>query len=404
MRVSWPRAAGAAFVAGLLAYAFVFAPQVSRTAGREGGPVAARWGRAAGARGGGLTGGLSGGRGGRTGGARRGGTAAGAQGAGAPVVVTDARRPFPPTGTKFVGIMSSTGLGDWSTLDAFTGAVHVQPSVYEFTQGWAVNQFDGAAIGQVAARGMLPLISWEPWDYLDTAPGAQTEGDQPAYRLSNIVDGRFDGYIRSWADGVKRLRYTVAIRFAHEMNGNWYPWGMQDLNGNTPAQYVAAWRHVHDIFTQVGATNVIWIWSPNVAYRGSSPLAALYPGDRYVNWIGLSGYYGTPGMNAYESFNQIFDPTISQLRAITARPIVITETGATDADGSMARFVSQMFQQLPQDHPDVIGVIWYEAVKVVDWRLATHPAAAAAFRRAVAGNPLYDTPWKPGMVPEESVP
>jgi mannan endo-1,4-beta-mannosidase len=392
MRVTWPRAVGSAVVAALLAYAFVLAPQVSRTAARPGEtaaaaarsrPAAGRPGPAA---------------------ARRTGLAAGTQDADAPVAVTAAPRSFPPAGKKFIGIMSGTGVGDWSTLNAFIAAVHVQPSVYEFTQGWAVNQFNKAAIDLVAARGMLPLISWEPWDYADTAPGAQTEGDQPAYKLSNIADGRFDGYIRSWAEGVKSLRYTIAIRFAHEMNGNWYPWGMQDLNGNTPAQYVAAWRHVHDIFTQVGATNVIWIWSPNVAYPGSSPLAALYPGDQYVDWVGLSGYYGTPGMNTYESFDQIFDQTIGQLRAITAKPVVITETGGTDTGGYMTRFVTQMFQQLPRDHPDVVGVIWYEAVKGVDWRLATHPAAAAAFGQSVAGNPLYDTPWRPGMVPTETVP
>ena len=368
MRITWPRALGTALFAALLAYAFVLAPQVTRTAARQVRPAPVT------------------------------------QDAIAPVVVTVAPRPFPPQGKKFIGIMSSTAPGDWSTLNAFTSAVHVRPSVYEFTQGWAVNQFDRAAIDQVAARGMLPLISWEPWDYEDPAPGAQTEGNQPAYKLSNIINGRFDGYIRSWADGIKGLRYTIAIRFAHEMNGNWYPWGMQDLNGNTPAQYVAAWRHVHDIFTEVGATNVVWVWSPNVAYPGSSPLAALYPGDQYVDWIGLSGYYGTPGMDTYESFNQIFDETVGQLRAVTAKPIVITETGGTNTGGYMARFVTQMFRQLPEGHPNIIGVIWYEAARGADWRLATHPAAAAAFTRAVGGNQLYETPWRPGMVPLEMVP
>jgi hypothetical protein len=368
MRITWPRVLGVAFVAALFAYAFVFAPQVTR-------PVAHQVTRPVSTQ--------------------------------DPTVQIEAGppQPFPATGKKFLGIMTSTRPTDWSTLNAFTDAVDVQPSVYEFSQGWAVNQFNKAALDQVAAKGMLPFISWEPWNFDDTAPGAQTEGDQPAYKLSNIIDGRFDKYIKSWAEGVKGLPYTVAIRFAHEMNGNWYPWGMQDLNKNTPAQYVAAWRHVHDIFTEVGATNVIWVWSPNVAYAGSSPLAALYPGNKYVDWVGLSGYYGTPGLDTYVSFNGIFDQTLKQLKAITDKPIVITETGGTNTDGDMARYVTQMFQQLPTDHANIIGVIWYEAIKGgVDWRLTTHPAAASSFTKAVAHDPLYDTSWKPGMIPLETVP
>ena len=47
------------------------------------------------------------------------------------------------------------------------------------------------------------------------------------------------------------------------MNGNWFAW-MEGVNGNQPGEYVAAWRHVHDIFTAVGATNVSWVWCPNV--------------------------------------------------------------------------------------------------------------------------------------------
>ena len=116
-------------------------------------------------------------------------------------------------------------------------------------------------------------------------------------------------------------------------------------NGNDPSQYVLAWRHVHDIFTAVEATNVIWVWSPNIIWNTFTDLASLYPGNSYVDWIGLSGYYGTPGKLSYQSFNDVFGPTIADLRTFTGQPLVITETGATNVSGEMA----------PSDHADVRG-------------------------------------------------
>lgn len=308
---------------------------------------------------------------------------------------------FPSPGKKFVGIMTSSGPYDFTQLDRFTKAVGHQPSVYEFAQGWAVNQFDRSAIDKVAKRGMLPLISWEPWDYQHRSKIPSLAGDQPAYSLSHIINGDYDGYIRSWAEGVKSLPYTIAIRFAHEMNGFWYPWGVF-TNGNSVGEYVRAWRHVHDIFTRIGAKNIVWVWSPNIIWNDSTNLAELYPGNSYVDWIGLSGYYGTPGTLLYKSFDATFAKTIAQLRRFTSKPLVITETGATNVSGLMAHWITQMFRQLPT-HTGIIGVIWFEAFRVIDWQVTDYPAAAAAFRAGFGSN-LYRVEWRPGMRPLVTVP
>ncbi len=315
----------------------------------------------------------------------------------APAVKSAPKRPeFPPPGKKFIGIMNGEGPYNFSALDSFTHAVGHQPEVYEFSQGWALNQFNRGVIEQVANRGMLPMISWEPWNYLKEPKIDAQRGYQPAYSLSNIIDGKYDKYIRSWALGVKSLGFTIAIRFAHEMNGYWYPWAIF-ANGNKTYQYVEAWRHVHDIFSEVGAKNVIWVWSPNIIWNSFSNLAKLYPGNSYVDWIGLSGYYGTPGMGDYQTFNSIFARTIAELKTFTDKPLVITETGATDVSGLMARWITAMFKELPA-HTDIIGVIWYEDFNVVDWKVTDDPAAAAAFRRGFASG-LYHFTWSPDMVP-----
>jgi hypothetical protein len=291
--------------------------------------------------------------------------------------------PFPEAGQVFLGVQTNLGPWDFSAVDAFTGAVHHQPAALQYSVGWAHDQFDAGRLQAIADRHMLPIIAWEPWDYQQTPT-------QPAYRLAAITGGRYDDYIRSWAIGLAAARLPVVMRFAHEMNGNWYPWCEQS-NGNRRGDYVKAWRHVYDIFTDAAADNVYWMWSPNVTYPGAASLSELYPGDSYVDWVGLSGYYGTAGVTQYSSFDRIFDGTFTELSTFTNKPVVIAETAATNAAGQQARWITEMFRDLPS-HPSIIGVIWFEAVKEIDWRIANQPAAAAAYAAGAAAA-RYDVAW-----------
>lgn len=176
------------------------------------------------------------------------------------------------------------------------------------------------------------------------------------------------------------------------MNGYRYPWCEQS-NGNRPGEYVRMWRHVHDIFEAAGASNVIWVWSPNVNYDSSTPLAGLYPGDGYVDWIGVSGYYGAGEDRSYRSFDWIFAPTLAELAALSSRPVVITEVGATDADGRRTEWITDMFRSFPR-YPEIVGVIWFEATRETDWRIGGSPDAARAFGAGVAGE-RFATQWSP---------
>ncbi|MFC4948927.1 glycoside hydrolase family 26 protein [Pseudonocardia sp. GCM10023141] len=303
---------------------------------------------------------------------------------------------FPPAGRTFLGVQTRAGVDDFTDERTFAAATGVRPSVYQFSLGWAVDDFDPRTFAKAAARGMLPLMSWEPWDFRDESRLDRERSNQPDYRLARIIDGSFDAYITSWAQGIATLRYPVAVRLGHEMNGYWYPWSEQS-NGNRPGEYVQMWRHVHDIFTAAGASNVIWVWSPNVTYDTATPLPGLYPGDSYVDWIGLSGYFGVDGQLAYRSFNVIFGPTLAEVAKLSSRPVVITEVGATDATGRRAEWITGMFRSIPR-YPQIIGLIWYEAVREVDWRIGGSPTSAGAFREGAA-DPRYDAPWSPATRP-----
>ncbi|MCF6184875.1 MAG: hypothetical protein L3J56_09700, partial [Bacteroidales bacterium] len=94
-----------------------------------------------------------------------------------------------------------------------------------------------------------------------------------------------DFYIENWAHGVKDFGKTVFIRLGHEMNDPYrYPWGSQN---NKAEDFVSAWRHVVDKFNEIGATNVVWVWSPHPAYL---LYQYYYPGDEYIDWLGVSTY------------------------------------------------------------------------------------------------------------------
>ena len=309
---------------------------------------------------------------------------------------------FPADGKAFIGVTTSEGTADLRPVDAFGKAAKHRPEVMMFSQGWAVDSaFDRAKFDTIARSRMLPVLSWEPWNFrVDNVRKDGTHVEQPKYRLARITAGDFDSHIRKYAEGVKSLGYHIGIRLAHEMNGFWYPWGVT-VNGNQPADYPAMWKHVHDIFTSVGATNVIWIWSPNITFDTKSRLAQLYPGDDYTDWIGLSGYYGTGGERNYRSPSALFDNTLREVAAFTRRPIVLTETGATDVLGLKAQWIGDLARYLPK-HPEIIGFIWYEAVRETDWRIAGSPAASAAFAD-LASDPRYDVTWRGAMLPRATV-
>ena len=107
-----------------------------------------------------------------------------------------------------------------------------------------------------ASTAAIPFFSW-------SSQSIPSGLDEPDFQLADVIAGSYDSYIREFAEGARDWGHPFFLRFDWEMNGNWFPWS-EGVNGNQSGEYVAAWRHVHDIFTAVGATNVTWVWCPNV--------------------------------------------------------------------------------------------------------------------------------------------
>ncbi len=244
--------------------------------------------------------------------------------------------------------------------------------------------FPTAQAQAIAARGATPVVTLEPWD-----PTAGV--DQPAYALDTITNGAHDALLTAWASEAKAWGKPLWLRFGHEMNGNWYPWA-EGVNGNQAGDYVAAYRHVWSVFAGAGATNVRWVWNPNVVYPGSTGLGGLYPGDAYVDWVGIDGYnFGTSqSWSTWQSPTTVFDATFKAVRALTNKPIVIAETGSTEVGGSKARWIQDFFALL-KANTDVKAFLWFNLNKETDWRIQSSVTAQSAFAAGV-GDARYGTP------------
>ena len=311
-------------------------------------------------------------------------TAAAAAGA---LVVSgaDAASAAPRTGaspTRFLGMFRDE---DPTAIAADVKSQYgVTPASVMWFDSWASGQaFPVAEARQLWRRGVMPHYTWEPWN---TALGPN---DPAQIHLLDIIGGAWDGYISARAREFAAVRLPILVRWVHEFNGNWYAWGIANNNAD-PSLYVQAYRHVHDLVEQAGARNVQWVWAFN---NGSSPdeaynePAAAYPGDDYVDWVGIDGYnwgFGPswdPAGDHWTSFDATFATAYAKARAIAPnRPVMLGEFASTEDGGDKALWLTDMDAALRSGaYPDLKLLTYFDVIKEEAWSPASSPAALAAF-------------------------
>jgi mannan endo-1,4-beta-mannosidase len=256
------------------------------------------------------------------------------------------------------------------------------------------------------SNGNVPMVTWE----------LNTGSNTPADIVRRVADGTYDGYIAGWASrmrtfvaGLDGVLYTsddrrVYIRLGHEMNGDWYAWGQAN-----PGEYIAMWQRVRVAFESQGldASHVQWVWSVNHVDVGAFPAELYYPGDRWVDWIGIDGYNwgATTTWSQWQTPGQVFDPMLARVRAISSRPVALTETGTTATTtggasiGAKATWIGQLFAWV--DAANVKMVAWFNLDTDADFSVfggrlgdvsvrvgRTTYRAHSAYKSAIAGSPL----------------
>jgi len=237
-----------------------------------------------------------------------------------------------------------------------------QPNLVGYYSGWG-EHFQTQFAQTVRQHGAVTILQWDPTN----AP------------VANIAAGHYDKYLRSFADSVRDFGHPVVIGFGHEMNATWYTWGKGHV---PPRTFMAAWRHIVTLFRNQGADNVTWLWTINADLPTTGPIASWWPGAGYVTWVGIDGYYYIPG----DTFASVFGKTIVQVRAITNKPLLLSETAVGPGAGQPTK-IANLFAGMRQY--GTLGLVWFDIAQNdgryhQDWRIENSPAAEAAFRRAAS--------------------
>jgi mannan endo-1,4-beta-mannosidase len=283
-----------------------------------------------------------------------------------------AARPAPPALARpsskpasYLGVYEPEVPASYSHVEAFGRAIGRQPSLALYFSGWG-ERFMTSFASTARAHGAVPMIDMNPY----------------GVSMQSIAAGRSDGYLSSYALAVRSYAHPVVISFAHEMNGNWYPWGWTRAS---PKEWIKAWRHVVTLFRRSGADNVAWLWSVNGLATGEGPIRDWWPGGSYVTWVGMDAYY----TQSTQDFTGLFGPTIAAIRKLTHKPLLIAETGVGARAGKAAK-IPDLFAGVLAHH--LLGFVWFDQAQNSglyhqDWRIEGHPAAMAAFRRAARSYP-----------------
>ena len=278
-------------------------------------------------------------------------------------------------------------------LDEWSAHVGVRPNLVAKFEAFARRRTPEKFLRQVERDGVTQvMISWEPWKTVPAALGADAQArQQPGYANAYIAAGSQDAYIARFARSVATFPGTVYMRYAHEMNGFWYPWSAD------ARAYVRAWRRVVRMFRREGAINARFVWStnPNLYETRTEWLANLrryWPGRRWVDVVG-STVIDFGGEKHY--WVRRFTPRLSTLHAVFGKPVFLTEVN-TEHETRIA-WLRELEREL-RARPWIRAVVWSQLPSRaqaqgdktrgdLNWDVTSDRAAAARLRAVAVDEP-----------------
>ncbi len=218
---------------------------------------------------------------------------------------------------------------------------------------------------------------------------------QPLEGLDVVQD---DAYLRGLARDAAAAGIPIFLRFANEMNGNWVPWF------TTPETYIAKFRIVANVFKEEAPDNVAIVWSPDRASEHT--IQDYYPGDAYVDWVGISLYsiynpandplkQGEDRSSHIEKFKAIYEMYADR------KPVFISEGAVSymypeklqDKTAWAVYKTREFYATLPMLFPKVKGVYWFDSnsdatSRVKYYMLSANPKLLEAYKQVIA-DPFY---------------
>ncbi|MFT3904497.1 MAG: glycosyl hydrolase [Niabella sp.] len=263
---------------------------------------------------------------------------------------------------------------DSGTPMSFYDGFEKKPSMAMMFDGWNAEgskNFPIEFCRNAEAGGYLPHVTWEPM-----------------MGLSELISGKYDNDIKKYGEAIASFGKPVILRFAHEFNGDWYPWSIMNEQLIPASTYVTAFRYVHEKIREAGGLNAYWVWAPNVenGAKNQQTIESYYPGDAYVDLIGMDGYnFGTSqSFSRWQSFTDIFENLYNKVTtAYPHKPVFISEMGCSSTGGDKAAWIADMFIQLENKFPKINSFVWFNINKETDWRFTETQAITDAFKTGI---------------------
>ena len=275
-----------------------------------------------------------------------------------------------------------------AAVEANRAAVGRYPAIWTVWSDWGGGDkdFPSGFIGSLRGLGITPMVNWQP-----IAP--ESVADCSLWSLDTIINGNHDAYIREWAMAAAASGGTVLVRLMHEMNGYWFIWGWSRCT-NTPEKFKQAWIHVWNIFRDVGATNVKFVWSIYGAFK----LAEHYPGDQYVDYIGFTAFnWGPPTHKWSNDMLKHFKSPIKAIRRQVSKtkPMIAAEMGSAVAPANCricdkAKYIRNGYPKVWRKWANLVAIVYFDIdmtalnVSQPNWRLDSPPSALASYAQIAA--------------------
>lgn len=216
----------------------------------------------------------------------------------------------------------------FARLKAFENLTGKKPAWVYFSDNWFAGiKFPKQKAEIIRNYGSVPFIRLMP------RRNFHENNSDPFYSLKKIIEGKFDADLSAYANDAKEYGEPLMIEFGTEMNGDWFPWSGVYSDKN-PEAFKNAFIHIIEIFRKQKTDNVTWVFHVNY---DSSPdeswnsMSAYYPGDEYIDWIGMSIYGAQHPNDEWTDIMDIFESAYNNLAAVSAnKPLAVFEFGTIE--------------------------------------------------------------------------
>lgn len=321
----------------------------------------------------------------------------------------DSKKIFPKEDCCYMGVFPGWGSMedsvDMETVKDFEKLSGKSVVIVPFSNFWGEESVSKKQLNEIGDHGSIPLLRMMPWG----EPYWEPFEYQADYSLQKIINGDFDDFLKRWAHEIRSYGKPVMITFAVEMNGDWFPWSGIFQGGRKtnlfedqekpdgPERYVEAYRHIVRLFREINVENCIWLFQPNWQSFPEEDWNAIenyYPGDKYVDWVGISLYGASYSDDTWQSFEALMDPIYEKMtQSFPNKPFMLAEWGVREGGNPelKAAWYKDALATLITKYKKLrIAIVYnerFETEQTGDWadlRINSSPQALEAYQEGIS--------------------